>query len=69
MVKVGGKKVRLSSTVNLYPEVSSPSSTSLSPLLNISPYAGASAVNDCENCSYDGGNDNKNNNAHDQHVP
>ena len=70
--RVRGKMARLSSTVNLYLEVSSPSSTSLSPLLNVSPYVGASvatAVNDRESCSYDGGNNNNNNNARDQHVP
>ena len=64
--------VRLSSTVNLYLVVSSPSSTSLSPLLNVSPYVGASVatvVNDRESCSYDGGSNNNNNNARDQHVP
>ena len=63
---------RLSSTVNLYLEVSSPSFTSFSPLLNVSPYVGASvatAVNDRESCSYDGGSNSNNNNARDQHVP
>ncbi|RVW79378.1 Protein cup-shaped cotyledon 2 [Vitis vinifera] len=68
----GGKKARLSSTVNLYPEVSSPSSASLPPLLDVSPYAGtsaAAAVNDRESCSYDGGENSNNSNARDQHVP
>lgn len=68
----GGKKARLSSTVNLYPEVSSPSSASLPPLLDVSPYAGtsaAAAVNDRESCSYDGGESSNNSNARDQHVP
>ncbi|KAK9269219.1 hypothetical protein L1049_000989 [Liquidambar formosana] len=53
-----GKKTRLTSGINLYPEVSSPSSVSLPPLLDSSPYGAASsstAVTDRESCSYDGG--------------
>ena len=69
----GGKKTRLSSTISLYPEVSSPSSASLPPLLDASPYAGtssaAAAVTDRESCSYDGGDNSNNSNARDQHVP
>ncbi|CAK9175244.1 unnamed protein product [Ilex paraguariensis] len=54
----GGKK-RLTSGINLYPEPSSPSSVSLPPLLDSSPYTVAT---DRESCSYDG-------NATKEHVP
>lgn len=57
------------SGVNLYTEVSSPSSASLPPLLDVSPYGGGAAVTDRESCSYDGGDNSKNSNARDQHVP
>ena len=58
----------MSSTINLYPEVSSPSSASLSSLLDVSPYANASAaaVNDRKSCSYNGCD---NSNVRDQQVP
>ncbi|XAR56516.1 hypothetical protein NMG60_11037039 [Bertholletia excelsa] len=58
----GGKKIRPSSGINLYPEASSPSSVSLPPLLDSSPYASA-AVTDRESCSYDGAAASK------EHVP
>ncbi|XP_059664637.1 protein CUP-SHAPED COTYLEDON 2 [Cornus florida] len=54
----GGKKNRLNSVVNLYPEVSSPSSASLPPLLDSSAYG----ATDRDSCSYDG-------NATKEHVP
>ena len=68
ITRVGGQKARLSSTINLYPEVSSPSSASLSSLLDVSPYANASAaaVNDRKSCSYNGCD---NSNVRDQQVP
>ncbi|KAF5949750.1 hypothetical protein HYC85_011743 [Camellia sinensis] len=59
----GGKKSRLNTGINLYPEVSSPtSSSSLPPLLDSSssPYA---AVTDRQSCSYDS------NAAAKEHVP
>ncbi|KAI8552511.1 hypothetical protein RHMOL_Rhmol06G0272600 [Rhododendron molle] len=55
----GGKKHRPNSNmINLYPEPSSPSSVSLPPLLDSSPYAAAgssssNAVADCHSSSYD----------------
>lgn len=50
-VSGGGKKTRLSSSgINLYHEVSSPSATSLPPLLDSSSYAN---MTDRDSCSYD----------------
>ncbi|KAK6934226.1 NAC domain [Dillenia turbinata] len=57
----GGKKTRLNSGMNLYqPEVSSPSSVSLPPLLDSSPYG----VADRESCTYESTEP-----ARDLHVP
>ncbi|GMH05620.1 hypothetical protein Nepgr_007460 [Nepenthes gracilis] len=54
-----GRKGRLNAGINLYPEVSSPSSVSLPPLLDFSPYgatapsaAMGAAAADRDNCSY-----------------
>uniref|UniRef100_A0A5B6YYL9 Uncharacterized protein n=1 Tax=Davidia involucrata TaxID=16924 RepID=A0A5B6YYL9_DAVIN len=61
----GGKKSRPNSSNNLYPEVSSPSSASLPPLLDSSPYATSAAIStDRESCSYDG-----NHHLTEEHVP
>lgn len=55
----GSKKGRLSSAITLYPEPSSPSSVSLPPLLDFSPYAATAGsgtsvnLTDREGCSYD----------------
>ncbi|XP_052207925.1 protein CUP-SHAPED COTYLEDON 2 [Diospyros lotus] len=64
-VSGGTKKTRLSSGINLYQEVSSPSSASLPPLLDSSPYSAATSasITDRESCSYDG------NAAMKEHVP
>ncbi|KAK3035005.1 hypothetical protein RJ639_033383 [Escallonia herrerae] len=47
-----GSKKKHGSVINLYPEVSSPSSVSLPPLLDASSYATATS-GDRESCSYD----------------
>ncbi|KAF9611560.1 hypothetical protein IFM89_033564 [Coptis chinensis] len=46
----GSKKSRLGSVTNLFPDVGSPPSTSLPPLLDSSPYTGPTTV---DSCSYD----------------
>ncbi|KAA8523938.1 hypothetical protein F0562_010361 [Nyssa sinensis] len=50
-----GKRTRLNTGINLYPEISSSSSASLPPLLDSSPYATATSVSvtDHDSCSYD----------------
>ncbi|KAL6963353.1 hypothetical protein U1Q18_000719, partial [Sarracenia purpurea var. burkii] len=60
----GGKKTRLNPGINLFPEVSSPSSVSLPPLLDSSPFATASSasVTDRDSYSYNGA-------AAKEHVP
>nr|DAD22808.1 TPA_asm: hypothetical protein HUJ06_024271 [Nelumbo nucifera] len=49
----GGKKNRISCGANLYPDVGSPSSTSLPPLLDSSPYTAYTGATDRESCSYE----------------
>lgn len=49
----GGKKRLNSTSINIYPEMSSSSSVSLPPLLDSLPY-GATATSDLDSCSYDG---------------
>lgn len=63
----GGGKRKMSTSINLYPEVSSPSSVSLPPLVESSSYnntATSAPAIDNESCSYDGGH-----NATKEHVP
>ncbi|GAB4849473.1 hypothetical protein Ancab_004267 [Ancistrocladus abbreviatus] len=50
-----GKKGRLNAGINLYPEVSSPSSVSLPPLLDSSSFTAAAStvLADRDSCSYD----------------
>ncbi|KAB1216574.1 Protein CUP-SHAPED COTYLEDON 2 [Morella rubra] len=50
----GSKKTRLNSSVTLYPEPSSPSSVSLPPLLDSSPYPTATAASSATHSDRDG---------------
>ncbi|KAF8409205.1 hypothetical protein HHK36_005279 [Tetracentron sinense] len=48
-----GKKARIGCGANLYPDVSSPSSSSLPPLLDSSPFAASGVATDRDGCSYE----------------